>query len=257
MNEPETQPSAFWPAGHSWASSMRWFVAEFIVVVAGILVALALSAWAEDRRDRERERLYLTQLGVDLGVSEATLSEATEFMRLRAEASARVLHRFWRDDLTVDASTLDDLSLPKTMRRFNPVLGTANALMSTGDLNLVRDDALRSRIVTYLDVVRTKQDDVRRFDETYYRTGVHVLVRGPDLMQFLSFRSQDETQRTRPSTIERVPFPTTLQEMLRDRSVYEGYNLLLTSHRNQSARYSEMLEETRALRVLVDAALAQ
>ncbi len=256
MTEPEP-PSAFWPAGHNWASSIRWFTAEFIVVVAGILVALALSGWAADRRDREREQSYLRQLSVDLGASAETLSEATDFMRLRAEASARVLHRFWRDDLTVDASTIEDLSLPQSMRRFNPVLGTATALMSTGDLNLIRDDALRSRIVTYLDVMRTKQDDVRRFDETYYRPGVEMLIRGPDLIQFLSFRPQDETQRIRPNVIERIPFPSSVEEVLRERSVYDGYIFLLTSHRNQSFRYGDMLEETRSLRAMVDAALVQ
>ena len=38
---------------------------------------------------------------------------------------------------------------------------------------------------------------------------------------------------------------------LRDRLVYDGYNSLLVAHRNQSLRYGEMLEQTRALRVQV------
>jgi len=49
------------------------FLAEFVVVVAGILVALALAlalgSWSDDRRDQQRERDYPPQLEVDLASS--------------------------------------------------------------------------------------------------------------------------------------------------------------------------------------------
>lgn len=259
MSEP-VPPSAstdFRPAGHNLASPFRWFLAEFLVVVAGILVALALSSWAQDQRDHEREQSYLRQLNVDLEASEKILAEAEEFTRLRAEASARVLHRFWRDDLSVDDSTRQDIALPRTTGRFNPVLGTASALMSTGDLNLIRDDALRSQLVTFLDSMKTILDDIRRFDETYYRPGVHILFRGPDMFAIMRSSDSVDTMRTRPNMTERIPFPTTMEAVLRDRSVYDGYGFLLVAHRNQSFRYGAMLEKTRALRVQVVAALSE
>jgi len=256
---PPTAPPAFRPAGHGWQSSLRWFLAEFVVVVSGILVALALTSWAADQRDHARERSYLRQLNVDLEASEKILVEAEKFFRVRAEASARVVHRFWRDDLAVDDSTLLDLALPRSSRRFNPVLGTANALMTTGDLNLVRNDKLRTQLVTYLDSMNSLLDDIRRFDETYYRPGVHALAVGPDIHQFTKGQGSEmaEAVRARPVTIERIPFPNTMGAMLRDRSVYDGYILLLVAHRNQSYRYRAMLDETRALRVQVTAALGK
>src|SRR5688572_25817782 len=42
-----------------WRARVRWFAAEFLVVVTGVLVALALQAWYEDRQDRDRETAYL------------------------------------------------------------------------------------------------------------------------------------------------------------------------------------------------------
>ena len=47
------------------------FLAEFVVVVSGILVALALAlgSWADDRRDQQRERDYPPHLEVDLASS--------------------------------------------------------------------------------------------------------------------------------------------------------------------------------------------
>jgi hypothetical protein len=243
--------AAYRPA---WSSSLRWFLAEFLVVVAGILVALALSSWAQGRADITREQSYLHQLLADLTTNERDLAEAVEFFDQRASASARVLHRFWQETPAADDAFIEDLSLPRTTRRFRPVLGTAEALISSGDLNLIRSDAVRAGILDYVESTKTHLEDTHRYDETYYRPAVALLYRGPDLYEHARFRTQDDRLLPRPNRIERVPFPGTLQDMLRDRLVYDGYNFLLMAHRNQAGRYGDMLAETQALRTQIEAA---
>lgn len=238
----------------SWTSSLRWFLAEFLVVVAGILVALALSSWAQGRADITREQSYLRQLLADLTTNERDLAEAVEFFDQRAGASARVLHRFWQDTPAADEAFVEDLSLPRTTRRFRPVLGTAEALISSGDLNLIRSDAVRAAILDYVESTKTHLEDTHRYDETYYRPAVAMLYRGPDLYQHARFRIRDDRLLPRPNRVERVPFPGTLQDMTRDRVIYDGYNFLLMAHRNQSGRYGDMLAETQALRARIEAA---
>ena len=46
----------------------RWgfFVAELVLVVAGILVALAIDGWISDSRDRQTEVVYLELLARDI-----------------------------------------------------------------------------------------------------------------------------------------------------------------------------------------------
>jgi len=242
-------------AALGWKSRLRWFLAEFLVVVAGVLVALALTSWAQDRRNLEREQAYLRQLNADLQTSERILGETGELMNLRAEATARVLHRFWLENPVADDAFRDDLQLPRSTLRVRPVLGTAEALISSGDLNLIRSDALRAQLMAYVDSMKAGLEDISRYDETYFRTAATTLREGPDLVQFSKYRTQEDRLRPRPNVVERVPFPTTLAAMLNDRSVYNGYNALLIAHRNQAWRYGEMLEETRALRERVDAAI--
>jgi hypothetical protein len=243
------------PDGRHWKSSLRWFLAEFVVVVAGVLVALAVSSWAQDRQDHKREQAYLRQLSADLKANERDLGEAVDFLRLRAEASARVLHRFWREDLVEDDTLREDLSVPRSTRRFRPVLGTAEALTSSGDLNLIRSDPLRAAILAYVEAMKTHLEDINRYDETYYRPAVAILYRGPDMYQFVKFKTSEDALRPRPNAFQRVPFPATMAGMLRDRDVYDGYNSLLVVHRNQSARYDEMRTQTVALRAQVEQAI--
>lgn len=77
-----------------WRRSLRWFLAEFVVLVAGILVALAVSSWAQDRQDAKREQVYLRQLEVDLVANEKDLAAMVEELAGRTYATSRVLHRF-------------------------------------------------------------------------------------------------------------------------------------------------------------------
>jgi hypothetical protein len=242
--------------GPGWAPGLRWFLAEFLVVVAGVLVALALSSWAKGRQDIAREQSYLRQLHADLGRNETELATAVEFLDERAAASARVLHRFWAQAAVADQAFIDDLLQPRSTRRFRPVLGAAEALISSGDLNLIRSDAVRAAILDYVESMRTHLEAINRHDESYYRPAVVMLMQGPDVQQHTDLNDGDDRLRVRPNNPQRVPFPSVLDDMLRDRTIYDGYSFLLLAHRNQASRYDGMLFETRELRTLIGAAIA-
>jgi hypothetical protein len=56
-------------------AALRWFAAEFLVVLTGVLVALAMNAWWTDRTDRQRERAALRYLVADLQAAERSVAE--------------------------------------------------------------------------------------------------------------------------------------------------------------------------------------
>ncbi|MBT4408826.1 MAG: hypothetical protein HOC82_03205, partial [Bacteroidetes bacterium] len=51
------------------------FLADFIVIVAGILVAISLDNWNQDRQDRKMEQQYLEQLYVDFSETNLRLTK--------------------------------------------------------------------------------------------------------------------------------------------------------------------------------------
>ena len=57
-------------------SRVRWLAAEVIVVVLGVLIALAADGWREDVQRFEEERLYLDLLSEDVNATLRALQRA-------------------------------------------------------------------------------------------------------------------------------------------------------------------------------------
>ena len=247
----------------AWLRVLRWFAAEFFVVVTGVLVALALNAWWQERQDRRLETAYLNQLYEDLTATEADLAEAVDSMTSRALAAGRVSQAYWLETPPPAAELARLMVEPVSTRRHRPVLGTAEALVSSGDLSLIRSEPLRSELVAYVEYAKARLDDINRYDETYYRPAVKTVRERLDIGVLREMNNPspmtDEPGRERMSTTprapRRAPFPIDFAALLRDRDLYNAYGGLFTTHRNQSGQHLAILASARELRGQVYAQL--
>ena len=128
----------------------RWFVAEFVVIIVGVLVALAIDEWRDSLQAEEREQEYLQQLAADLQATQDMFTEAAED-NAQSESAARRLVEIFESDTDVE---IDEVRRLLTEARYVnnpvPILGTAEALVSTGDLRLIRNPRIRSELTRYL-----------------------------------------------------------------------------------------------------------
>ena len=128
----------------------RWFLTEFVIIIVGVLVALAIDEWREGLQDKEREQEYLQQLAADLRATQDMFAEAADD-NVESENAARRLTEIFEEG--ADAKVDDIRRLLNESRYFNnpvPILGTAEALVSTGDLRLIRNPDIRSELTRYL-----------------------------------------------------------------------------------------------------------
>jgi hypothetical protein len=262
MNDPTElgteRPGSRRPASHSrWRRPLRWFFSEFLVVVTGVIVALALNAWWQDREDAKRELIYLKELSADLKTSDPDLEKARQYFTDAAHASATVCHEIWHRDAMSDDALYEQMVLPMRSMRVLPILGTARGLIASGDLRLLHSIELRSAIVSYVDAVDARVADIVRYDETYYREGIHAVSARMDIYALFNSKAYDPSLRVRPDETSPAPFPVKVSEALKDRAIYTGYQMLLTGHRGQAVRYTEIQEKTRTLLEQVNATLAK
>lgn len=155
MPEPRTTPppSERHPATSGgwtrrWQPGLRWFAAEFFVVLAGILVAFWLQAWWAGRQAAETEGTFLRQLLVDARENERRIDQAIITDSTSAHGSGRLAAALRSSAALPAADSLEAWIRPESSD-FRPVLGTIAALQNADGARVIRDDELRAAVVSY------------------------------------------------------------------------------------------------------------
>lgn len=132
---------------HSWFG----VAVDFVVVVAGILLALQLDGWAESREERRLEYVYLERLAEDLGIERSSMEAAERYARSRIEA-ARLLELLAADPQTGAAhpNRVPWAIETATWRSFPQINAFVyRELQSTGRLVVLRSESLRRRLAEH------------------------------------------------------------------------------------------------------------
>lgn len=125
-------------------------LAQFVIIVAGVLVALAADQWRGARSDRATEARYLERLRADLQWDTANFAA---FDRVALRAKAEVLRDLAAENalvrLMARESLVDDLNYSGFVALPANRPATFEELQSTGNLGLIRDIELRGALSYY------------------------------------------------------------------------------------------------------------
>jgi hypothetical protein len=123
-------------------------VAEFLVIVTGVLVALGVDQWAQNQRDRTLEAEYLERLLDDVRYDLDELAFIRERSAVSAEHAQLVLDDGWvrraRPDSLVAITYSAVITRVPDLSR-----STFNELVSSGRIELLRSRAVREALSDY------------------------------------------------------------------------------------------------------------
>jgi hypothetical protein len=240
----------------------KYAIGEIVLVMIGILFALQVNEWNNERNREKDETVIIAQLEADLKKSQVELKDIIELMDQSAKASAIVCHAFWKKEIPND-SIFNYMLWPLGTKIYSPTLGTARSLINSGNITLLKSTELKNDITFYVEEVDYTLKDISRYEETYYRKGVILLSEVTGMGNLLTQESikkrlesddfaTSETTRSDeyfsvPNRIEKIPFKTDLKQLFKNQKVYSAYRSLLVSHRNSSFKYQEILENTNTL----------
>jgi len=121
----------------------RYAIGEIVLVVIGILIALSINNWNENRKERQSVIKYYTNLKLDV---------ETDLVNLDS-----IIKQRW--DIVYSAITLSNLKEPKTLiqlksfdslknkvfgwRSYSPRTNTLDELISSGSLNKIKNDSIK------------------------------------------------------------------------------------------------------------------
>ncbi|MEM6516349.1 MAG: DUF6090 family protein [Bacteroidota bacterium] len=132
----------------------KYAIGEIILVVIGILIALQINNWNEQRKENSKEQAILKRLEKEFKSNREQLLDKIEIRNAIIESSRRLLDYFdnpenaTRDSILVCLSTIQ----PPT---FDPI---QNDLVSSGNIEILKDETLKQLLVNWsTDVIQLQE----------------------------------------------------------------------------------------------------
>lgn len=199
-------------------SLWRRLAAEFVVIVMGVLVALAVDAAREAREERLREAAYLRQLEADLSATASSLADAITIDQSARDAADRAIDALNSSSLpSSDSLVAWTLAATNSSASFYPMMGTITALVGSGEFRLVRDEELRQQLLRYHGGVQSAMRIIDGVQPHTWRT----LERFGSMLSWVSLLQATDAQR----------FPIEWEALAADRSFHSAlYDLRLAAH---------------------------
>jgi len=151
---------------------LRYAIGEIILVVIGILIALQINNWNENRKERLIEIKYLKNLKHDLQNDSMDLVEYQN-IRIGISNAAHELLKYAKLQSFDDVYRLDSLYITVALWvQFIPNNNTFEELRSSGKLQLIKNDSIKNLLLNfnkkYEDLVSDRDHMRREYDNYLY-----------------------------------------------------------------------------------------
>lgn len=155
--------------------SQNWMAVgiDLLIVVLGVFLGLQAQDWNQRRQDRDAEQAYLARLESDFDLIESRLRQCLATYRNSFDALGRVKRAVAGED---DGDSLAGSLIAMTADTLSPGRSaTFVEMLSSGDLSILRDEALRNALVAYdeqaqfvREVGRSRRDEDSRYMRPLY-----------------------------------------------------------------------------------------
>ena len=143
-------------------SYLLYAIGEIALVVIGILLALQINNWNEQRKNRAAELKALNDLQQEFLATKALLLDKKE----KLQFGTQFLDHYIQKMVAGEATMEDYVDFYNKMRgrklgigTTDPPLGVLNSLLNSGDINLIRNDSLKVLLTSWKDVFMDFRED--------------------------------------------------------------------------------------------------
>jgi len=156
----------------------RYAVGEILLVVVGILIALSINNWNEDKKERQEEYLVLKSLHSEFIENRELFNKSQVKNEKIFDAMQYLLEIL--DAKRVNESLVDSIYFHLdrsawSTGTFEPSRGIVNSLINSGKQNIIRNDHLKSLLIQWNDQVIGFQN-TQRLAQDYKFTYLFPLI---------------------------------------------------------------------------------
>ena len=144
---------------------LKYAIGEITLVVFGILIALQVNTWNENRKFKEESIIITQVLNSEFSDNRIVLKERIEDLEDANKYVRAVLSFMNTESSEIQKNNIDSI-ISKSLKygNYNPANSTILELISSGKLNLVRDNSLKKNLFKWLQVVEDSDEDFKNQD---------------------------------------------------------------------------------------------
>ena len=133
---------------------------EAAAIVVSILLAFAIDAWWDERRERAEEREVLESLRVEFETNRDEAASVISFHDRVIQSVAMLMELRQDQILALPAKEVEEfLGSLGSPRTFDAVRGSVDALISSGKLGILQNRELREALTTFVNIVDDSVED--------------------------------------------------------------------------------------------------
>ncbi len=139
----------------------KYAIGEIVLVVIGILIALAINDWNDQKKNAESELIYYCRILEDFVLDKQRINELNDESNYRIELSQKVL-------LDLDSGMINkkqiinQFILASRSEVYEPRNVTFKDLISSGNLKLLNDIAIKNNLIQYYSELENKEFQLKQ-----------------------------------------------------------------------------------------------
>ncbi|GLU44435.1 DUF6090 family protein [Allomuricauda sp. NBRC 101325] len=144
---------------NKFSKYLLYALGEIILVVVGILIALQLNNWSQQKQDRHREQLILKQLNSEFQNNKQLFELGRSTYQTKLEACNKVISFFPLPEEQKADSIVKYFQGIFQSYMYNPSNGLVESLLYSSSIEVIQNDSLKHLLTSWKDVVTDYQEE--------------------------------------------------------------------------------------------------
>jgi hypothetical protein len=234
---------------------LKYAIGEIVLVVIGILIAVAINSWKIESGNRSQEVKILNQLLVEYEANLEEIDQKIEMRNLIIRSVEMLIHYA---DNGVEESFLDSVSFhfnrTKYDPTFDPAEGVTNELLNSGKFYLIQSEELKTQLTSWSGAVGELTEQEILTANLIYQSYIPYLNENFDLRSTINHKADDKMNqlftkgRSRTLNVPRSMSQDVFEEILGDNS-FQNY-VIIIGRMHQAGNWQSLDTRKKILKIL-------